>query len=132
MHMKNFAMPRIKHRILALILPKKNFNKKKLQNLLNCLICWFHSVLRAEYQKKVQELVKQLCQFLSCPDSWIQMRSKVEDVFKLGKNALSLECLHCYTRKSVGKTVALNVLLLGLLILDDSSIKNSKIQVAEW
>ena len=44
----------------------------------------------------------------------------------------TLERLHCYTRRSVGKTIALNVLLLGLVLLADSGLKNSIKQAAEW
>jgi hypothetical protein len=60
------------------------------------------------------------------------MRSRIEDLFKLGNKALSWEGLHCYTRKSVGKTVALNALLLGLLLLADSTLKLIIKQAAEW
>ena len=40
------------------------------------------------------------------------VRSRMEDLFKLAKNAFSLDKLHRYTRKSV----KLNVLLLGMVV----------------
>ena len=46
------------------------------------------------------------------------IRSRMEDLFKLAKNAFSLDRLHRYTKKSVKikKFVGLNVLLLGMVV----------------
>ena len=45
-------------------------------------------------------------------ERYISIRSRMEDLFKLAKNAFSLDKLHRYTRKSV----KLNVLLLGMIV----------------
>ena len=46
------------------------------------------------------------------------VRSRIEDLFKLAKNAFSLDKLHRYTKKSVKikKFVGLNVFLLGMIV----------------
>ncbi|GAA5819269.1 MAG: Pseudogene of transposase [Methanobrevibacter sp. CfCl-M3] len=43
------------------------------------------------------------------------LRSKIEDFNKLLKVGLSLNKIHCYTKKSIHKTTYLNVLLGGLI-----------------
>ena len=49
------------------------------------------------------------------------VRSRMEDLFKLAKNAFSLDKLHRYTRKSV----KLNVLLLGMIVSMELGRKKS-------
>jgi hypothetical protein len=129
---ENYVVSLLKYRILPLILPKKNLNLSKLKKMLIAPIQWFYSRRASQYMKITQELAKKLIQFLVNPDEWISIRSKIEDVFKFCKNALSLERLHCYTRKSVGKNVALTALLLGLLLIVESGLKRSIKQAAEW
>jgi hypothetical protein len=128
----NYIEPLIRYRVLPLILPKRNLNINKLKNMLNFPLTWFYSTKGMDYRKKTQNLVEKLMRFLSEPEEWIFIRSKIEDVFKFGKKALSWEHLHCYTQKSVKKNVVLNVLLLGLVLLADSSLKQSLKRAAEW
>ena len=44
------------------------------------------------------------------------MRSIIEDVIKLGKEAYSLKQLHCYDFEPVRKKCSLSVLLTGMTI----------------
>ena len=49
-------------------------------------------------------------------DNYLAVRSLIEDVFKLAKNAFSLRKFHRYTTRSVKKAGCLNVLLVGLVV----------------
>jgi len=56
----------------------------------------------------------------------------IEDLFKLAKEVFSLRAVHRYSRLSVTKFVALNVLLLGAVIRAGVNKKNIIQSVAEW
>jgi hypothetical protein len=62
--------------------------------------------------------------------SWV--RSIIEDVFKIKKNALSLDKLHKYTHRSVKKTCSLAVLLIGVLASMGFNDKGSLQKLAGW
>ena len=111
---------------------QKESQHQKTKKLFSSSIIWFNSSRVFENIEKIQNLLRKLFEFLNDPTEWISLRSKIEDLFKFGKKALSWESLHCYTKKSVQKTVTLNALLLGLLLLTDSDIKKRIKQAAEW
>ena len=60
------------------------------------------------------------------------MRSIIEDVIKLGKEAYSLKQLHCYDFEPVKKKCSLSVLLTGITI--DMGFREKKVlqRLAEW
>jgi hypothetical protein len=71
----------------------------------------------------------------NCSHCWIggkNFRSLIEDLFKLGKDTFSLRALHRYSRLAVVKFVALNVLLIGTVVLAGVNQKNIIQRVAEW
>jgi hypothetical protein len=65
-------------------------------------------------------------------DEYATIRSLIEDVFKVAKNALSLKQLHRYTTRSVEKVVATTVLLLGTIISLGFNSKDLLQRLAEW
>jgi len=64
---ENYAEPLLNHRILPLIIPKKNLNIRKLKNLFNSSIIWFNSSRVLEHIAKIKHLLKKLFEFLNNP-----------------------------------------------------------------
>jgi len=60
---------------------------------------------------------------------FIEIRSLIEDVFKMAKNTFGLKRINKYTTRSVKKTLCLNVLLLGLVISRGFGEKESNTKV---
>jgi len=56
----------------------------------------------------------------------------IEDLFKLGKEAFAMTEIHRYSRRSVKKFVAMNVLLVGAVVLAGVNQKSRIQSVAEW
>ena len=79
-----------------------------------------------------KKLVGKLILGLAHQDSFQTIRSLIEDVFKLAKDAFSLKKFHKYTTRSVKKTVCLNVLLVGLVISLGFRSKKQLQRLAEW
>ena len=82
--------------------------------------------------KLFKNLVKRLLDSLDNQDYFQSMRSLIEDVFKLAKDAFSLKKFHRYTTRSVKKAVSLNVLLFGLVISLGIRSKKQLQQISEW
>jgi hypothetical protein len=76
--------------------------------------------------------VKNLIEGVAIQDLFQSIRSLIEDVFKLAKDAFSLKNLHKYTTRSVKKTVCLNVLLIGLIIPLGFRSKTQLQRLSEW
>jgi len=64
------------------------------------------------------KLVRKFREMILKWERYRSIRSRMEDLFKLAKNAFSLDKLHRYTKKSVKikKFAGLNVLLLGMVV----------------
>jgi len=113
---QNYVDGVIDFRIVPLIFSKKNFSQKNLLNRLSYPLSVFG---RSDTGKKIRlfrRLVKKLLTGLADQSAYLTVRSLIEDVFKLAKNAFSLKNFHQYTTRSVKKAVCLNVLLLGLVV----------------
>jgi len=113
---QNYVDGVLDFRIVPLIFSKKKFN---LNNLLNRLSYPLSVFGRSDTRDRVwlfKRLVKKLITALAHQDTYLAVRSLIEDVFKLAKNAFSLKKFHRYTTRSVKKAVCLNVLLLGLVV----------------
>ncbi len=82
--------------------------------------------------KQFKNLVKRLLDSLGHQDYFQSIRSLIEDVFKLAKDAFSLQKFHRYTTRSVKKAVSLNVLLSGLVISLGFRSKKQLQQLSEW
>jgi hypothetical protein len=113
---QNYVDGIIDFRIVPLIFSKKNFNRKNLLNRLSFPLSVFG---RSDTREKIQlfrRLVKKLLAGLAEQSAYLAVRSLIEDVFKLAKNAFALKNFHRYTTPSVKKAVCMNVLLLGLVV----------------
>jgi hypothetical protein len=124
----------VKYGILPLIFPRKNF---KLGNVLNGVIPTLDFYLDKpnRIQKKLLFLKKLVSEFKGMISNWKSfkyVRSFIEDVFKIKKNALSLDKLHKYTHRFVKKTCSLAVLLIGILVSMGFNEKGSLQRFAEW
>ena len=56
----------------------------------------------------------------------------IEDIFKLAKDAFSLRKLHRYTKRSVGKFICLDVLLVGVVVSLGFNTKEELQRMVEW
>lgn len=62
----------------------------------------------------VSQAMADLRQFEGLKDNLKKLRSIIEDVIKLGKEAYSLKRLHCYDFEPVKKRCSFSVLLTGM------------------
>jgi len=83
-------------------------------------------------QQTYKTIVRKLIALLERWGEFPPIRSLIEDLFKLAKEAFSLRTMHRYSRLYVTKFVALNVLLLGAVIQAGVNKKNLIQSVAEW
>jgi hypothetical protein len=117
---------------VPLILSKKNFNERKLLNRLSFPLSVFGRSDTRTRVRLLKRLVKNLIEGLAAQDLFQSIRSLIEDVFKLAKDAFSLKNFHKYTTRFVKKTVCLNVLLIGLIIPLGFRSKTQLQRLSEW
>jgi len=84
--------------------------------------------VKAEYENLVSTLKRELNRWTD----YLDIRSVIEDFFKLAKDALSLSRLHRYSRRSMAKFVCVYVLLAGMIILTGVHQKKELQAIAEW
>jgi len=128
----NYVQGIFKYNVVPLIFSKKKFSFQKLTNLLNYPIWIFGRSDTEKLMQRFRSLAKRLFSGLRSMDKYIEKRSLIEDIFKTTKNAFSLRKIHKYTTRSVGKTVCLNVLLLGLVIYLGFNGKTDLQRLSEW
>jgi len=121
-----------KYRIVPLIFPRNNFKIEKAFSKM-CYPLTVYSRhdgkrVKAEYENLVSRLKRELNRWTD----YLDIRSFIEDFFKLAKDALSLRRLHRYSRRSVAKFVCVNVLLAGMIILTGVHQKKELQALAEW
>jgi len=75
-------------------------------------------------QGTYKSLVQKLQEALKEWEKYLPIRSVIEDLFKVVRGAFALRALHRYSRISVTKFVAMNVLLLGEVVLAWVNQKN--------
>jgi len=121
-----------KFKVVPLIFPRKNFKKSK---LFSKFIIPLPAFSRSRIKQDIQvwkHLLDRLLTLFDRIDEYATIRSLIEDVFKVAKNALSLKRLHRYTTRSVEKVVATTVLLLGTVISLGFNSKDLLQRLAEW
>ena len=116
--------------IVPLIIPKKNFRLEKLDGLVSYPLFIFNSKNVEKEKRKYRKLVKRLFEGLKM--NLKTLRSIVEDVIKLGKEAFSLKQLHCYDFEPVRKKCSLSVLLTGMTIKLGFREKKLIQRLSEW
>ena len=119
-------------KIVPLIFSKKNFNLKKLLNDLSYSLTIFGRSDTDDQIRLFKRLAGRLISALALQDRYMSVRSLIDDVFKLAKDAFNLKKFHKYTTRSVKKTVCLNVLLVGLVISLGFRSKKQLQQLSEW
>lgn len=129
---QNYVNGVIDFKIVPVICSKKNFNEGKLLNRLSYPLFIFGRSDTRDKVRLFKGLVRRLIESLAHQDLYQNIRSLIEDIFKLAKDAFALKKFHKYTTRAVKKTVCLNVLLVGLVISLGFRSKKQLQQLAEW
>jgi hypothetical protein len=129
---RNYTQGIREFKIVPRIFARKNFNQDKMMQNLSYPLSIFGRPDTDTTIKLFKNLVKRLLDSLGHQDYFQSIRSLIEDVFKLAKDAFSLQKFHRYTTRSVKKAVSLNVLLSGLVISLGFRSKKQLQQVSEW
>ena len=112
---RNYLIGINEYRIVPLIFPRNNFDINRLDGLLSYPLSIFNSKSLNEEKRRFKALKAKLINLLLRWQDFKAVRSAIEDVFKLAKS-MGLRKLHRYTRRSVYKFAALNVLLVGVVV----------------
>ncbi len=112
---RNYLVGMNEYKIVPLIFPRSNFRLERLDGLLSYPLSIFSSKNMKKEMKLFKALKAKLLSLLENWQSFRSIRSVIEDVFKLAKS-FGLRKLHRYTRRSVYKFVAVNVLLIGVVV----------------
>ena len=126
---KNYLIG-IRYGVVPLIIPKKNFRFERLKGLISYPLFIFNSKNVEEEKKRYKKLVKKL--FEGLKENLKTLRSIIEDVIKLGKEAFSLKRLHCYAFEPVKKRCSLSVLLTGMTFKLGFREKKVIQRLSEW
>ncbi len=120
----------IRYSIVPLVIPKKNFSLEKLKGMLSYPLTVFCSKNVEKEKKRYRRLVKKLIDGLK--ENLKSLRSIIEDVIKLGKEAYSMKRLHCYSFEPVKKRCSLSVLLTGMTF--ELGFRERKViqKLSEW
>ena len=112
----NFALR--KYQIVSLILPKKDYNKGKLEEVLSYPLDTYKLSKKEQNKAKKQyeRLVKELLESLDKPKRIKYNRGFIEDFFKIMKINLGFKNLNKFTLNSIRKHTALTVLIAGLIV----------------
>ena len=126
---KNYLIG-IRYGVVPLIIPKKNFRFNRLEGLISYPLFIFNSKNVEKEKKRYRRLVKRL--FKGLKEDLKTLRSIIEDVIKLGKEAYGMKDLHCYSFESVKKRCSLSVLLTGMTF--EFGFREKKViqKLSEW
>ncbi len=127
---RNYAMAISRFKVVPLIFPRKNFSLSRLLGMCSypLEIFFSRSGKRMIFLKLVREFVRLIKEWERFKDE----RSAIDDLFKVAKNSFTLDKLHRYTKRSVKKFVALNVLLVGIVVSLGFEDKEAIQRLAEW
>ena len=126
---KNYLIG-IRYGTIPLIIPKKNFMFERPRGLISYPLFIFNSKNVEKEKKRYKKLVKKLFEGLNL--NLKTLRSIIEDVIKLGKEAFSLKKLHCYSFESVKKRCSTSVLLTGITFKLGFREKKVIQRLSEW
>ena len=112
---RNYLVGVNEYRVVPLIFPRSNFDVERLDGLLSYPLSIFSSRNLKKEKRRFRALKAKLMNLLQRWEEFKPVRSVIEDVFKLAKS-MSLRKLHRYTKRSVLKFVAVNVLLVGVVV----------------
>ncbi len=126
---KNYLIG-IRYGVVPPIIPRKNFRLEKLEGLISYPLFIFNSKNVEREKRRYKKLVKRL--FKGLNEDLKKLRSIIEDVIKLGKEAFGLKQLHCYGYEPVRKRCSLSVLLTGMTIKLGFREKKVIQKLSEW
>ena len=112
---RNYLIGLNEYRIVPLIFPRSNFDINRLDGMLSYPLSIFGSKSLEEERRRFKALKTRLISLLRRWVDFKHVRAVIEDVFKLAKS-FRLRRLHRYTRISVYKFAAMNVLLVGIIV----------------
>jgi hypothetical protein len=112
---RNYLVGMNEYRVVPLIFPRSNFDIDRLDGMLSYPLSIFGSKSLEDERRRFKTLKAKLMNLLQRWHEFKAVRSVIEDVFKLAKS-FGLRKLHRYTRRSVLKFAALNVLLVGIVV----------------
>jgi hypothetical protein len=113
---ENYALALQKYQVIPLIIPKKGFSFAKVEKLVPFSLFWFGTKEGKEKIKQLAAIMGEFKREIKDTKKLAMEREIIEIVFKCAKAILPFDELHKYTAKSLEKTIALNVLVLGLII----------------
>ncbi len=127
---RNYVMAISRFKVVPLIFPRKNFSLSRLLGMFSYPLEIFisRSGKRLIFLKLVREFVRLIKEW----ERFKAERSVIDDLFKVAKNSFALDKLHRYTKRSVEKFVALNVLLVGVVVSLGFREKEALQRLAEW
>jgi hypothetical protein len=105
----------ITYRIVPLIFSRSNFDLGRLDGILSYPLSIFGSKSLEDEGRRFRALKAKLMSLLRRWEKFKPVRAVIEDMFKLAKS-FGLRRLRRYTRVSVYKFAALNVLLVGIVV----------------
>jgi hypothetical protein len=120
------------YKIIPGIFPKKNMSHEKILSQLSYPLTMFGRGQRYRRQSLYRRIKAGLQTFLANWRPYKQIRSRIEDFFKVGKAAFGWGLVHRYTARSLAKYVALGILLVGLVIQLGGAEKAALQQLSEW
>ena len=111
---------------------EKNFKIEKLDGMLSYPLSIFNRSNPEKEKEFYKGLMKSLKAILENWEKYKPIRGMMEDIFKLAKNAFSLNNLHRYTKRSVKKFVCLHVFLVGIVVSLGINSKEELQKIDEW
>jgi len=129
---KNYQIGVLKYKAIPIIFPRRNFDIRKAFSRMCYPLSLYSRHDFRKVKKEYENLVAILARELHRWEDFIEIRSSIEDFFKLVKDALSLKVLHRYSRRSVLKFICIDVLLAGIIILTGFQSKKHLQALAEW
>ena len=112
------------------MLKRKKLRLEKLGGLVSYPLFIFNSKNVEKEKRRYKKLVKRL--FKGLKENPKKLRTIIEDVIKLGKEAFSMRDLHCYDYEPVKKRCSLSVLLTGMTIKLGFREKRFIQRLSEW
>ena len=129
---ENFNLGINQYKLICIIFPKNTFDIKKLEQKISYPLDVFKKKKKIEENKRLFKELKSL--LLKKVENWKKfkpIRGKIEDFFKVSKEAFGLDKLHKYTDESVTKHVYLAILLTTIVIQQGYNTKTKMQQLAE-
>jgi hypothetical protein len=129
---ENYNIGINQYQVLCIIFPKSNFNIQKLEEKLSYPLDVFKKKKKIKERKALFKHLKTL--LLNKIKNWRDFKSirgKIEDFFKVTKEAFGLDKLHKYTRESITKHIYLAILLTTIVIQEGYANKTAMQQLSE-